>query len=98
LWKADDKSTAWIIQRFYHYLQNGVPAAAALQKAKLDYLQSPDIEKRFKSPNYWAHLVLTGIPEREKNSLRWLWVTTILFVIAGIFYYAGKRAKKSSST
>jgi CHAT domain-containing protein len=98
LWKADDKSTAWIIQRFYHYLQNGAPAAAALQKAKLDYLQSPDIEKRFKSPNYWAHLVLTGIPEREKNSLRWLWVTAILFVIPGIFYYARKRAKKSSST
>jgi CHAT domain-containing protein/tetratricopeptide (TPR) repeat protein len=91
LWKADDKSTAWIIQRFYHYLQSGTSAASALQKAKLDYIQSPDIEKRFKTPNYWAHLVLTGIPENKSGTFWWLWIiiiAVILGVLSYLMYYA----------
>ncbi len=93
LWKADDKSTAWIIKRFYHYQQRGVSAAIALQKAKLDYVQSPDTEKRFKTPNYWAHLVLTGIPEKERNSFLWLWITGIIFGLITLFYIYRKIKK-----
>jgi CHAT domain-containing protein/Tfp pilus assembly protein PilF len=91
LWKADDKSTAWIIQRFYHYLQRGTDAAGSLQKAKLDYIRSPDIEKRFKTPNYWAHLVLTGIPENKSGTFWWLWIIIIagiLGVLSYLMYYA----------
>jgi CHAT domain-containing protein len=91
LWKADDKSTAWIIQRFYYYLQKGASAANALQKAKLDYIQSPDIEKRFKTPNYWAHLVLTGIPENKPGTLWWVWIiiiAVVLGVLSYLMYYA----------
>jgi CHAT domain-containing protein len=88
LWKADDKSTAWIIQRFYYHLNEGKDAAIALQKAKLDYVQSPDIEKRFKTPNYWAHLVLTGVPEPTTHSyfLWWIMGFVILFSIVAIMY------------
>jgi CHAT domain-containing protein/tetratricopeptide (TPR) repeat protein len=91
LWKADDKSTAWIIKRFYYYLQNGSDAAKSLQKAKLDYIQSPGIEKRLKTPNYWAHLVLTGIPEKKPDTHWWLWVIVIavaLGVLSYLMYYA----------
>jgi CHAT domain-containing protein/tetratricopeptide (TPR) repeat protein len=93
LWKADDKSTAWIIQRFYHYQQNGMDAATALQKAKIDYIQSPDIEKRFKTPNYWAHLVLTGIPEKKSNSFIWLWITGIIALLVIALYFFTKKRK-----
>lgn len=92
LWKADDKSTAWIIQRFYHYQQKGLSAANSLQKAKIDYLQSSDIEKRFKTPNYWAHLVLTGIPENNTTTNYWLWVGGgILLIIAFFFIKNGSK-------
>jgi CHAT domain-containing protein/tetratricopeptide (TPR) repeat protein len=95
LWKADDKSTAWIIKRFYHHLQNGEDAAAALQKAKLDYIKSPDIEKRFKTPNYWAHLVLTGIPETNSSSIQWPWIVGVaIFLLTALFYISKKRNRK----
>jgi CHAT domain-containing protein/tetratricopeptide (TPR) repeat protein len=68
LWKTDDKSTSWLIQRFYKYLNKGFSNEEALQKAKIDYLKSNEIEKRFKSPNYWAHLVLTGLPNTRNNT------------------------------
>jgi CHAT domain-containing protein/tetratricopeptide (TPR) repeat protein len=88
LWKADDKSTAWIMQRFYKYYNDGTNAANALQQAKLDYIQSPEIEKRFKSPNYWAHLVLTGIPENTTRPFVWLWAVGIISILLfTIFYY-----------
>jgi CHAT domain-containing protein/tetratricopeptide (TPR) repeat protein len=95
LWKANDKSTAWIMQRFYRYYNDGTNAAAALQKAKLDYIQSPEIEKRFKSPNYWAHLVLTGVPEHKTSLSVWLWAVGIISILLfGIFYFYKKQRKK----
>jgi CHAT domain-containing protein/tetratricopeptide (TPR) repeat protein len=87
LWKADDKSTAWIMQRFYKYYNDGIDAAASLQKAKLDYIQSPEIERRFKSPNYWAHLVLTGVPEHKTNMRVWLCVVSILAISVILIMY-----------
>ncbi len=97
LWKADDKSTAWIIHRFYHYQQNGTPAAAALQKAKIDYLQSPDIEKRFKTPNYWAHLILTSIPEKERGISLWIWFATGMASLIFLLFYLFKYRKANFS-
>jgi CHAT domain-containing protein/tetratricopeptide (TPR) repeat protein len=88
LWKADDKSTAWIMQRFYKYYNDDTNAANALQKAKLDYVNSPEIEKRFKSPNYWAHLVLTGVPENNTSSyvLPLVLGVITIFIIAFVYF------------
>jgi CHAT domain-containing protein/tetratricopeptide (TPR) repeat protein len=93
LWKADDKSTAWIMQRFYKYYNDDTDAATALQKAKLDYIESPEIEKRFKSPNYWAHLVLTGVPENKTNINKWIWLGLSFLLLTSIFFYFSKRKK-----
>jgi CHAT domain-containing protein len=90
LWKADDKSTAWIMKRFYKYYDDGNNAATALQKAKLDYILSPEIEKRFKSPNYWAHLVLTGVPENRTNSHMWLWIAGVIAIVVIAILYLFK--------
>jgi CHAT domain-containing protein len=94
LWKADDKSTAWIIQRFYHYQNKGLNAATSLQKAKLDYIQSPAIEKRFKTPNYWAHLVLTGIPDNNSGNHYWIWIAGIPILILAFLMYRRYSNKK----
>jgi CHAT domain-containing protein len=92
LWKADDKSTAWIMQRFYRFYNDGTNAATALQKAKLDYINSPEIEKRFKSPNYWAHLVLTGVPDNNNtSSYLWLWIVGIIATLGSTLMYFKKQ-------
>ncbi len=60
LWKAEDVSIAFIIKQMHQYLMNGFVKDEALQKAKADYLKSDDIDPAFKTPAYWATLVLTG--------------------------------------
>ncbi|MFI5152246.1 MAG: CHAT domain-containing protein [Chitinophagales bacterium] len=59
LWKADDHATAFILKHFNKYLSEGLSKSKALQKAKLDYLNSDAI---YKSPDYWSHLILVGNP------------------------------------
>jgi CHAT domain-containing protein len=60
LWKAEDRSITFITKRIHTYLAKGYAKDEALQRAKTDYLESPDIDPRFKTPAYWAPLVLTG--------------------------------------
>jgi len=60
VWKADDESTAYLVRRLHHYLQEGFAKDLALQQAKVDYLQNKAIGARRRLPEYWAHLVLTG--------------------------------------
>ncbi len=57
LWKADDEATAAILHQFHIYLQKGYTKSKALRQAKLDYLHSDAVNR---SPDYWAHLLLTG--------------------------------------
>jgi CHAT domain-containing protein/Flp pilus assembly protein TadD len=60
LWKADDVATAFITRKMHEYLMNGWAKDEALQKAKSDYLKDESIDNRFKTPSFWATLVLTG--------------------------------------
>ena len=86
LWKADELSTTFIIKRLHHYLQKGMAVDECLQKAKMDYLESNDIEERYKSPAYWAHLVLIGNVEPvTKPATRWpleVALTILLILLA----------------
>jgi CHAT domain-containing protein/tetratricopeptide (TPR) repeat protein len=60
LWKADELSTSFICKRLHHYLQKGFAIDRALQQSKIDYVETSEIEERYKNPAYWAHLVLIG--------------------------------------
>jgi CHAT domain-containing protein/Tfp pilus assembly protein PilF len=60
LWKADEISTSFICKRLHYYLQKGFAIDRALQQSKIDYLETNEIEDRYKNPAYWAHLVLIG--------------------------------------
>jgi CHAT domain-containing protein len=57
LWAVDDKSTPFLMERFYGYLKLGERRARALQLAKLDMIQGG-----MDSPFYWASFVLIGDP------------------------------------
>jgi len=92
LWKADDKATAYILKRFYVYLQKGESKATALRQAKLDYLSGDAINK---SPAYWAHLVLMGDESALYPSTGW-WKWILVFVILGaVVGVAGGRKIRS---
>jgi CHAT domain-containing protein len=70
LWKASDKTTAFITKRLHFYLDQGNSRDVSLQLAKLDLLNNNEISPSLKTPNYWAHLVLIGNYEAKK-SFRW---------------------------
>jgi CHAT domain-containing protein len=84
LWQADDAATAEITKQFYHYYYKGYPVAKALQQAKKDYLNNPAIDKRKKTPFYWAHLVFVGqqqpAKEKRKNILPVIGIVLIVLV------------------
>lgn len=57
LWPANDQSTAYIINHFYKYMDEGKDLTTALRLSKLDFIKD---YPRQKDPSYWAHLVLVG--------------------------------------
>jgi CHAT domain-containing protein len=96
LWKADDDATAAILHQFHVYLQKGYTKSRALRQAKLDYLHSDALNK---TPEYWAHLILTGdtgplVKARMAN--RWLLVMSGVVAVLLFGIYLTKRRKKST--
>lgn len=90
LWKAEDRTTAFLTQQLHYYLDKNYTKDKALQQAKLDLLNSKEIDPRFKSPNYWAHLLFVGDYEAKHNSSNWWWIA-ITILVAGIGYLFAKR-------
>jgi CHAT domain-containing protein len=99
LWKADDAATAAILHQFHIYLAKGYTKSKALRQAKLDYLHSNAL---YKTPDYWAHLILTGDNQPLVQAVTWYrWLLVIGAVVAvlwGMVYFNRhiKRRKKST--
>lgn len=60
LWPAADKSTAYIIKKFYSFLEEGMSMNNALRMAKLDFVKTHPHQMH---PSFWAHLTLVGAIE-----------------------------------
>lgn len=94
LWKADDAATAFIISKVHVYLQKGFPKDEALQKAKIDYLESNEIDARFKTPAYWAHLVLIGNNEPiARGNYTFYLLIAITIIIVSVMVVRKSRTK-----
>lgn len=91
LWKAEDRTTAFIAQRLHFYLTKKETKDKALQLAKIDLLNNPDIDPAMKTPNYWAHLVLIGEYEPDHKRSNWPWVAIGIVTILLAYYYTKKR-------
>jgi CHAT domain-containing protein/predicted negative regulator of RcsB-dependent stress response len=91
LWKAEDKTTAFITKKLHYYLGKGYTKDEALQHAKLDLLNSDAIDPRLKTPNYWAHLLFIGNYEPEKYSSRWWWIAVTIIVLSIAVFIVKKR-------
>lgn len=85
LWKAEDRTTSFITQRLHYYLEKRFSKDKALQQAKLDLLKSNEIDPRYKTPDYWAHLIYIGNYEEDRGSKAWWWIA--LTIIGGAFLY-----------
>ncbi len=97
LWKADDRSTSFILRKFYAYLEKGYPKSKALRQAKLDYLSSDAIDK---SPAYWSHLMFFGNDQPlYTKKYPWFWGISILLVgvFLGVLRHRQRKRKKKST-
>ena len=79
LWKAEDRSTAYISRKFYEYVAKGYPYAIALQKAKIDLIDDASMSQ-FHSPQYWSHLIFIGDVQEQKSNLLWIVIGATLAV------------------
>ncbi|MES1221615.1 MAG: CHAT domain-containing protein, partial [Bacteroidota bacterium] len=97
LWKAEDKTTAFLSQQLHYYLKKGYTRDKALQQAKIDLLNSDRIEQRFKTPNYWAHLILIDNYEADKKVYPTLWIalTIVAAITISLFFFYKKKSLAS---
>ena len=89
LWKADDQSSAMIMEDFYASYKENKDGAAALRNAKLAYLKSAD---NFTShPRFWACFSYLEQGDEKQRSVfnenKWLYFTGLpLLLILGFFF------------
>ena len=94
LWQADDEATRMIMESFYKYLKEGQGKNKALQKAKIDVINS-----KYKShPHFWAAFSLIGDMEQipttpESNSLLLIGMLLISLVF---LYFLIDRTKRGN--
>ena len=74
-WEVADLAAPDLIEKFYRNLTAEMSKPEALQKAKLDFLQTTDFDKT--APFYWGNFYLLGNPEpvdlaKPSYSLYWL--------------------------
>jgi len=97
LWKAEDKTTSFLTQRLHYYLAKHFSKDKALQQAKLDLLNNNEIDPRYKTPDYWAHLLFIGNYENNNNSTKWWWPALVIVIVTTIYLFLKKRARPHSA-
>jgi len=86
LWSIPEKSSSELLRTFFEKLKKNVPKNIALQKAKLDYLETAN--HNVSHPNNWAGLVLTGNTEAlnfKNDSNVFRWILALLLMLGSIF-------------
>jgi CHAT domain-containing protein/tetratricopeptide (TPR) repeat protein len=94
LWKAEEKSSAYISTRLHQYLRAGKAKDAAVRLAKLDYLNSQTNLRR-RSPVYWANFIFIGdqapvYPDDAK--IGWITGAVLMGLLIGWIFYKGWKA------
>ena len=94
LWKAEDRSTAYITSRFYSHVENGLSFAEALRKAKMDLLEDKKMAQ-FHHPVFWSHLVLIGsIPEKSYFDYLPVYIFILGLLLLGFGYLTFRNRRK----
>jgi len=96
LWKAEDRSTAYITSRFYFYVEEGLPFAESLRRAKTDLLEDKKMAQ-FHHPVFWSHLVLAGsIPAKTYFDYLpvYLWIFALILFGFGLLIFKSRYGLK----
>lgn len=102
LWQVNDASTAIIMEAFYKQLAQGQTKAAALQQAKLQYIELAAKENPIAAhPAFWAAFIQLGDPGTLQISTptswwSWAWVLGIPIVVVIGFWFALRKKKKEA--
>lgn len=96
LWNAHDEASAYISEHFYKHLKDGLKTDEALQKAKLEFLNS-DLALRYEHPYYWANFILIGPAETiDFGTNWWFWAFSMIFLLFLFFMVTKFRGKSIS--
>lgn len=101
LWPISDQATQILMENFYIYLMRGLPKAEALQKAKLNFLDTG--EGLICVPYFWSGLILVGTPEPLHSIdpipyspwTQYFWLAAVIgvFVLLAIGFVLAKKRK-----
>jgi CHAT domain-containing protein len=98
LWSIDDKTTSYLMVKFYDNLKQGMDKATALQKAKLDFIKEYPSEAH---PFYWAALVSMGENDplfKPASSFAWWIPLSILgILILGFIIWKNRKLLPSKT-
>ena len=89
LWKANDRTSSVIMDKFYQYLSEGKRKDEAMRLSKLNYLVNA---KGFEShPVYWAQFLVNGDtkPLKEKSP-RYVWLLFFAILIISLLFVKRK--------
>lgn len=78
-WEVPDKSSSVIMSNFYKYLSKGHPVDAALQRSKINYLETADPMRLH--PYYWSGYSVVGDPLISTKKINLFYK---ILVLAGI--------------
>jgi tetratricopeptide (TPR) repeat protein len=97
LWSVENESTYKITELFYKYVADGLSLDVALQKAKLEFIQSAPKGKRL--PYYWAAAILAGKTDaiETDSGFSWYWAATGAgFILLCLAFFRIKRKKSNA--
>ncbi len=98
LWSVDDQATYDLTQLFYKYLAAGLPADIALEKAKLEYVNTAS--RYGQLPYYWASAILVGKSDNILMAKTYQWkldATIGVFAIISFMLLFNSRKRKKMS-
>lgn len=79
-WVSEDRVAAFISDRFYRHVGEGMTYATALHQAKLDLLEDSRMAQ-YRHPFYWANFRLIGQPTQAGFPQFWIiWVFLVLIL------------------
>jgi CHAT domain-containing protein len=95
LWSVDNESTYQITELFYKYLSQGLPTDIALQKAKLEFINTASSGEK-KLPYFWAGSILTGKVDIIKSGPGFpLIKLTVITILVLVFFYLIWKVRRS---
>ncbi len=95
LWAVNDQASCQLMERFYVHLRSSDSIMKALQKAKLELIESNELSH----PYYWAGFIASGKADEiifPRTSSKWIFLGAFLVLVFGVIIILRKRFRKTA--